>query len=274
MPQFVRRQSIIAALPEPRKALTELVKSSLSRAMPSLLKRVTQSGAATHAASALITRYIRFVGATTKFEMFGREAVEALIAENKGVICAYWHQRMMLGPILRRQTDRRVFQLASHHRDAAIMADAAAPLGIEFIRGSSADPKKKFKDKGGPGAVAQMIAVLKEGQLVAVTPDGPRGPARKASAGVVRLAQLSGAPILPGAYAASRVLTLDTWDKFLVTAPFGRAVFMAGPPIRVAQDAGPDEIETARASLEFELNAVTDAADRAVGRSPELAALG
>jgi lysophospholipid acyltransferase (LPLAT)-like uncharacterized protein len=233
---------------------------------PSPFKRLASSDAAMNAASAAITQYIRLVGSTTRLEFVGRKSVEALIAENRGVICAYWHQRMMLGPVLKRETDRRVFQLASNHRDAEIMTKAAAPLGIDFIRGSAADPDKKFKDKGGAGAVAQMIAVLKDGQLVAVTPDGPRGPARRANAGVVRLAQLSGAPILPGAYAASRAFHLDTWDRFLVTLPFGRATFMAGEAIRVAEDAGPEDLEVARQKLEAELNAVTDAADRAVGR--------
>jgi hypothetical protein len=240
----------------------------------SMFKRAAQSAFAGAAASAIIGLYIRFVFATSRWDYVGREPVDALLAGGKGFILAFWHQRLMMVATLRRHTDRPVFMLASAHRDAEIIANAVKPFGIEFIRGSAADPRKKFKDKGGAPALAQMVAALKAGAIVGMTPDGPRGPSRRAQAGIVRLAQLSGVPIVAGAFSVSRGWRLRTWDRFLLAAPFSRGVFVGGgPAIPPPADAGPEAVEAARAAVEAALNRAADEADRRVGRSPEPADL-
>jgi lysophospholipid acyltransferase (LPLAT)-like uncharacterized protein len=235
----------------------------------SLLKRVTTSGFAARIASFFISLYIRLVMATTRWERVGRIHADPFIKEHRGFIVAFWHQRLLMSPLFKKETDQRVFMLISAHRDGEIIANAVKGLGIEFIRGSAADPRKKFKEKGGAGAVADMTAVLQRGDIVGMTPDGPRGPARKAQAGVVRLAQLSGAPIVPIAYSTSRGKFAGTWDRFLLAAPFSRGCIAAGEPITVAADAAPHDIESARLRLEAALNAVCEIADARVGRSPD-----
>lgn len=238
-------------------------------ALKSMFKTAMQSPLAGAIASGLIGLYIRLVFATSRWEYVGREPIDALLAGDRGFILAFWHQRLMMTATLRLQTRRQVYMLASAHRDAEIIANAVKSFGIEFIRGSSADPRKTFKDKGGASALARMIAVLEDGGIVGMTPDGPRGPSRRAQAGVVRLAQLSGAPIVTGAFSASRGWRLKTWDRFFLAAPFSRGVFVSGgPPIRPPADASPEAVESVRAAVEAALNAAADEADRRVGRSP------
>ena len=238
-----------------------------------LLKRLAASRVVGAIASALIAVYIWLVFRTSRWTYIGREHGERLQQEGEGFIVAFWHQRLLLGATVRRETERRVFMLISAHRDGEIIANAVRPFGIELIRGSAANPKKKFKEKSGAPALAQMIAALKEGGVVGFTPDGPRGPQGVAQKGVIRLAQLSGAPILPAAYSASPGRFLGTWDRFLLAFPFSRGCFVAAPPIRVPRDATPEKIEEARQMLQ---NALTEAAARAdaeVGQSPDTSGL-
>lgn len=238
-----------------------------------LLKRAAASSFVGAIASALIAVYIWLVFRTSRWTYIGREHGERLQQEDEGFIVAFWHQRLLLGASVRRETERRVFMLISAHRDGEIIANAVRPFGIELIRGSAANPKKKFKEKSGAPALAQMIAALKEGGVVGFTPDGPRGPRGVAQKGVIRLAQLSGAPILPAAYSASPGRFLGTWDRFLLAFPFSRGCFVAAPPIRIPRDAPPEQIEEARQMLQ---NALTEAAARAdaeVGQSPEASGL-
>lgn len=232
-------------------------------------KRVAQSDLAGRLASFFISLYIRFVDLTTRWEYVGRANADPFIKDKRGFLVAFWHQRLLMSALLKKQTDQRVFMLISTHRDGEIIANAVKALGIDFIRGSAADPRKKFKEKGGATAIAEMTATLERGDIVGVTPDGPRGPARKAQAGIVKMAQLSGAPIIPVAYSTSRGKFVGTWDSFLLAAPFSRGCFAASEPIWVAADASPEAVEEARLRVEGALNAITDFADHRVGRSPD-----
>ncbi|MBI1366300.1 MAG: DUF374 domain-containing protein [Alphaproteobacteria bacterium] len=224
---------------------------------------------AARAASFAIAAYIRLVDATTRWRIVGREFADPLLEAPDGFILAFWHQRLLMSPLLRRETSKRVYMLISHHRDGEIIADAVKGFDIDFIRGSTADPRKKFKQKGGAPAIAQMIAALQAGAIVGVTPDGPRGPARKVQPGVIKLAQLSGAPILPVSYAVTRGRFLDSWDRFLLALPFSRGAFAAAEPLRVPVQADAGAAEAARRELEQRLDEAGARAEAALRRPPD-----
>lgn len=243
-------------------------------ARSSFLKRFAASDLGGRLISFLAGLYVRFVDLTSSWRFIGIEKVEHLLDAPPGLLVAFWHQRLMMSPLMRRKTKKRVYMLISNHRDGEIIANAVKGYGLDFIRGSSADPKKKWKEKGGAPALARMIAALEEGQVVAVTPDGPIGPARKAQAGVIRLAQMSGAPIIPVAYSVSRGKNLRTWDRFLLAAPFSKGCIAVLDPIEVPADASPEMIEETRQKLENALNDVTALVDREAGRSPDKAGMG
>jgi hypothetical protein len=96
---------------------------------------------------------------------------------------------------------------------------------------------------------------------VVVVPDGPRGPRQQLQAGIVALASLTGAPVVPMAFAARPARRLATWDEFVVPLPFARCAVVFGEPIALSGDADRDR---ARKELERALNEVTAAADRRV----------
>ncbi len=232
-----------------------------------MLKRIAKSAFAARLASVAIGAYIRLVHATSRWTFSGREHFEAAAAEGKGVILAFWHGRLLMVPTVRGETNSRVFMLISAHRDGEIIARGVSSFGVEFIRGSAANPKKPGKNKSGASAIAQIAAALKQGHVVGVTPDGPRGPGEKVQKGVIRLAQMTGAPILPAAYSVSRGKRLKTWDRFLLAAPFSKGVYAAGPPVKIPPENDPETVETARQTVENALLRVTQQADALAGRN-------
>lgn len=258
------------------KPLTYKQNSGNGALMPPkrLLKRAGSNRVIAGLAAVLIRTYIRLVHKTSRWRHIGREHIDPLLDSRRGVILAFWHQRLLMAAAIRSETDARVFMLISAHRDGEIIASAVRPFGVELIRGSTAHPRKTGKSKGGAPAIAQMAAALKDGGVVGMTPDGPRGPRGRAQMGVVRLARLSGAPIVPAAFSTSGGRFLGTWDRFLLAAPFSRGAYVVGPPVFVPPDAEGEALEKYRATVERALNDAASEADRAVGRSPAAAGLG
>ena len=69
-----------------------------------------------------------------------------------------------------------------------------------------------------------------------ITPDGPSGPRFKFKPGAILLARISGRPLVPMAYAASRAWFVS-WDKFVIPWPFARIAVAIGPPVHVPRTA-------------------------------------
>ena len=238
-----------------------------------MLKRLLKSAAVLRLASVLIGAYIRLVYVTSRWRVIGREHVDSAAAAGRGVILAFWHGRLLMGAAIRRETGHRVFMLISAHRDGEIIARGVSSFGVEFIRGSAANPDKPGKHKSGASAIAQMIAALESGAIVGFTPDGPRGPGEKVKPGVIRLAQMSGAPIIPAAFSISRGKHMSSWDKFLLAAPFSKGVYVAGAPIHVPAELDAEAREAYRQKVEAALSAVTRNADIEAGRLDRAAEL-
>jgi hypothetical protein len=148
--------------------------------------------------------------------------------------------------------------LISGHRDGRIIADAVRYFDVDSIAGSS--------NQGGMGALRAMIRHLKEGDCVGITPDGPNGPAMRATSGIVITAKISRAPIVPVTYATRWRWVLGTWDRFHLPLPWSRGVYLWGEPIAVPADLDEAGIETWRHDIESRMVAQTAEADRRVGR--------
>jgi lysophospholipid acyltransferase (LPLAT)-like uncharacterized protein len=103
---------------------------------------------------------------------------------------------------------------------------------------------------------------VRAGRDVALVPDGPRGPRGQLGPGVVALAGLTGAPVVPLGFAARPVNRLATWDAFMIPVPFARAAAVFGAATTIARDG---DLDRARKDVEQSLDQVTAAADRLVG---------
>ena len=96
---------------------------------------------------------------------------------------------------------------------------------------------------------------------IGITPDGPQGPRYKVQNGVIELSRLSGAPILPISFGASKKKILKSWDAFIIPYPFSKGVFLWGEPIYVEDRKEPDYLEQKRLELERRLNEITEFVD-------------
>jgi lysophospholipid acyltransferase (LPLAT)-like uncharacterized protein len=101
---------------------------------------------------------------------------------------------------------------------------------------------------------------------VVVVPDGPRGPREVLKPGVIALARLSGAPIVPVAVGASPEWRLRSWDEFRIPRPFARCVVRFGEPINVSRAAGRAGEEAARKEVEAALRGLSWQVDEEVRR--------
>ena len=225
----------------------------------STARRIARAEWTRHLLCWLIAQAIRLVHATSRWQAIGGEIPKPFWDEGKPFILAFWHGRLMMAPMAWRR-GASMNMLISGHSDGRIIADAIEHFGLGSIKGS--------KSKGGTAALRAMLRALGDGENIGVTPDGPRGPAMRASPGIVAAARMTGAPILPLTYATSHRHVLGTWDRFHIALPFSRGVFIWGEPIRVARDADAAAQEAARLLLEERLNALTAEADRLCGRAP------
>lgn len=213
--------------------------------------------------SRLAALYIRLCYRTGRWQVVGRQPADDLRKRNEPFILAFWHGRLLMLPCAW-QGPNRIQILVSQHRDGDLIARALASLGIGTVRGSGR-PDGKKGGKGGAAALRSMVKALHSGVSIGIAPDGPRGPRLRASEGIITVARLSGAPVVPIAYAASRRILFNSWDRFLLPLPFSRGVFVWGQPIRVPRGAAPAETERLRRAIEDGLNEVSDEADRLVG---------
>jgi len=232
-------------------------------------KRLMKSHAVGRIGSFLIASYIRLVRWTSSWRIDGLEHIRRLEAEDQGFIIAFWHSQLLMTPTLRCETEKRFRMLISTHRDGDIISNAVIPFGIEFIRGSAANPKKKFKDKSGVSALAQMARALKDGDIVGVTPDGPRGPRCKFQPGIVGLSQLIGAPVVPVGYATTHGKHLKTWDRFWLAMPFSKGVFVISDPLWPPAEKTDEALAAFKERLEKGLNQAVATAQSRIGHSPE-----
>ncbi|MEO1015328.1 MAG: lysophospholipid acyltransferase family protein [Pseudomonadota bacterium] len=207
--------------------------------------------------------YIRLVQRTSRFKIIGLEHVRALEAETpRGFFVAFWHSNILLAPSVRDHLRRRLRMLVSTHRDGEIIVNAVAGFDIDFIRGSAANERKSAKDKQGASAIAQMIGAIDAGDAVGLTPDGPRGPARSVQAGVVRLASMTGAPVIGFACVASRRRTLKTWDRFQLALPFSTVYVVVSPPVAIGAIDAHADVADAKARIKAALDAAAAEATR------------
>ena len=170
-------------------------------------------------------------------------AVSPLWAARAPVIYVVWHGRLLLLPYL--YGHRGCHVLASRSRDGELVARWARRFGLEPVRGSST--------RGGGEALRSLARALRAGSEVVVVPDGPRGPREVLKPGVIALARLSGAPIVPMAVGASREWRVRSWDEFRIPRPFARCVMRFGEPIHVPRDADRAGEEAARKEVEAAL---------------------
>jgi lysophospholipid acyltransferase (LPLAT)-like uncharacterized protein len=171
---------------------------------------------------------VRLLAMTWRVRIVGEEIVTALRRARQPIVFTLWHGQML--PLLWGHRNQGVSVLISEHRDGEIVAGIAAALGFRTVRGSTY--------RGADRALAGLVRELRDGHDVAVTPDGPRGPAGHFAPGALVAAQKANAPIVSVGMAATRAWRMKSWDAFMIPKPFAR--------VTIAYDTARIESTTAR----------------------------
>lgn len=188
--------------------------------------RPLRSAAIQKTVSFLLSEWLRFCYATIRWERENQHLAEEVWDQGGGVLISMWHSRLSLGiaswPMGRAQPAKAMISLSA---DGEFIAKAIGRLGIPAVRGSAANKDKKEASKGGTQALRDGLKQLKVGGL-AITPDGPRGPARTMAEGLPVMARMSKAPVLILGLSCKPAIRVNSWDRALIPLPFGKGAIV------------------------------------------------
>ncbi len=180
-------------------------------------------------------------------------AARSYLDGEKAAIFAVYHGRIV--GLLHILADRRKLAvLISQSRDGEIIARALLDLGFSVTRGSP-----------GRGAVQGGLQTVKAAQAnryPIVVVDGPRGPLYEVKNGVIKLAALTGLPIIPFTCAARSHWVFWGWDKFMGPLWGTPHVYLYGEPMHIPADSSDSEIEFLRQKLSDTMQRMTEHADQ------------
>jgi lysophospholipid acyltransferase (LPLAT)-like uncharacterized protein len=171
------------------------------------------------------------------------------------VIFCVWHNRLALcmKAYYRFGTSRwpapGLAALVSASKDGALLSRVLKYFKVSPVRGSSS--------RRGRQALLELTKHIQDGYNAAITPDGPKGPKYKVQEGVLALAQITGATIIPVSAKVNRKWTLKSWDAFQIPKPFAACEIHLNKPIHVPREASDEEREALRVELERRMMEIT-----------------
>jgi len=201
--------------------------------------------------------YSYLVGKTGKFDVYGLDEMERTYAQNNGGIYVGWHGRVMMLPFFWHNV-RPTKALVSPHADGRIISYMLSSYHISSIDGST--------DQQAARAAVEIIKELKQGSVVALISDGPRGPRMRLNKSVIYFAKKSGKPIIGLTYSSQKAKVVKkAWDGLMLPKLFKKGVVFTTKPMFVPKDATDEDVEKLRLQFETELNDLTFKADDMCG---------
>ena len=159
---------------------------------------------------------------TNRWNVRGEENYKSELNKKKSVIISVWHGNLLI-PFIN-LAKNNYYGLAGTNQDAEIIAKIGLKLGWRLLRGSSSDK--------GPEIFTKIVSLLDNPPcLVAMTPDGPKGPEKIPKPGIIRAAQKTGATIIPVASCSTKNWQFVNWHTFFLEKPFGKIFLEFGAPI-------------------------------------------
>lgn len=188
---------------------------------------------------------MKLLAMTLRLEVRDLCGISKAEAATPPVIYILWHNRFFIVPYAWNTicaSHRKAVTLTSASHDGDMVARAMAVFGLGAVRGSSS--------RRGVAALVGLKKSLKEGNDICLTPDGPRGPRYVIQPGAIKLAESSGAPIIPVHVRFASAWRLKTWDRFVIPLPFSQVEVTFAEPIRIERGMDNGAFETRRQEIE------------------------
>jgi lysophospholipid acyltransferase (LPLAT)-like uncharacterized protein len=200
---------------------------------------------------------ISLIGPTLRYSISWEEPPASADATyEKQVIYSFWHRALFASAWLWRKTGIAV--MVSRSFDGEYIARTLEKLGFVAVRGSSS--------RGGARALLGLKSQLEQGNLVAFTIDGPRGPKYVAKPGPVLLSRASAFPMVAFYVALSDAWVLNTWDALMIPKPFSKALVRFSAKLPVPAESDDAQMAEFRRQLQAALERVTRFAEERVAR--------
>ena len=192
-----------------------------------------------------------------KVTIKGEENFLKLIKSGSPIMLCVWHGRLLFPSwYIRHHTTLHI--ISSRHADSELLANILRYWGYGLIRGST--------NKGGVRVIRKMTEIFDRGGIIAVTNDGPKGPARIAKSGSIGLAIKNNVKIITVTGSATKYWQMKSWDRFMLPKPFGKIQIIVSSPMDITEKPSESEVEVQILS-EF-MNRYQDEADQLTGKIP------
>jgi len=164
----------------------------------------------------------------------GPEDLRNITLRGEPIIFVLWHNRLFVSfEIVRRyRRGHPLFGLVSASRDGAWMSAFLSRGGVNAVRGSSSSLGRE--------AATALVEELRAGNDVAITPDGPRGPAYELKPGALIVARRAGTKVMLVGIDFESSWRLPSWDGFHLPKPFSR-IHLRCVPVGPGALENPDE---------------------------------
>ena len=138
---------------------------------------------------------------------------------DKGIV-VFWHGYML--PVWYVLKNKRPIAVVSQSKDGEILSSLLIKWLFTLIRGSSSKDGRE---------VLNEVTLLAKDNLIAMTPDGPRGPSMTMKPGAVVASVRSGAPVfLLGVKIHQSFTFKRSWDNFKLPCPFSKIEISISDP--------------------------------------------
>lgn len=227
------------------------------------MKALFRSPVVQQTLATLFAGWLSLCYATLRWTREGQDKARQVWAMEGGAILCFWHARIPLSPRCWPQSPERqeMRALISRSADGEFIALTVQKIGFPAIRGSSKKGTDPGKNKHGEQAFRDMIKWVKGGGGVAITPDGPRGPAEIMQLGAPTLARVTGAPVIFCGLASKPAVRIGSWDRTLIPLPFSKGAMVWDGPHFARRD---DDLEALARDWAARLTAATRRAEALV----------
>lgn len=198
----------------------------------------------------IIVPGINLLCKSLKIDLINKQAVDSIEKDGKNYVLAFWHGTMLLPWFVNR--DNGFIGLTSKSKDGNLLAKVLKSWNYTVVRGSS--------HKGGDVALGVMVDYARNKKSIAITPDGPRGPARKMKAGAVVTAKKANVPLVLAGVAFKKKRMLKSWDSFEIPKFFTSAKIIFSEPIYISNSLSYDETSALIKECEIQLNKLQEEA--------------
>ena len=161
----------------------------------------------------LLKLYLKTILLTCKWKSHNLNILKDAMTKDTPIMLSCWHKNLVFMTCFFKNWEKKLWVISSTHRDSEILGKILQSWGYRLIKGSSS--------RGWLSVLKKLITVFNtKKSIVAITNDGPKGPAKQAKPGALKVALKNNVRIIGMSGKADSFWRLNSWDKMILPKPF------------------------------------------------------